>query len=163
MNNIVFVILIGIGATALMDLWSLLKKHLLGIPPTNWGMVGRWIAYMRRGKFRHFTIAESSSIRGEQFIGWTAHYLIGIGYAALLVIICGRAWVNNPSIGPAFILGIATVVAPFFILQPGMGAGIAASRTPNPNSVRIQSIINHTVFGVGLFLSAITVKFISSI
>lgn len=163
MANIVFVILIGIGATAIMDLWSLLRKHLLSIPPTNWGMVGRWIAYMGQGKFHHVAIAESSAIRGEQLLGWTAHYLIGIGYAALLVIIWGSAWVNNPSIGPAFILGIATVVAPFFILQPGMGAGIAASRTPNPNSVRIHSIINHTVFGVGLYLSAVTVKFISLI
>ncbi|MFT2089554.1 DUF2938 domain-containing protein [Paraglaciecola sp. 2405UD69-4] len=163
MDNIIFVILIGIGATAFMDLWALLKKHLLHIPPTNWGMVGRWIAHMGQGKFRHLAIAESKAIRGEQLLGWTAHYVIGIGYAALLVIIFGNAWVNNPSIGPAFILGIATVVAPFLILQPGMGAGIAASRTPNPNSVRIQSMINHGVFGAGLFLSAITVKFISLI
>lgn len=163
MDNIIFVIFIGIGATAVMDLWSLLRKHLLNIPPTNWGLIGRWIAYMKKGKFRHIAIAESNSIRGEQFIGWTAHYLIGIAYAALLIIICGKAWILNPSIGPALALGIATVVAPFFILQPGMGVGVAASRTPNPNSVRLQSIINHAVFGFGLFISAVAVKFIYSI
>lgn len=163
MDNIIFVILIGIGATAVMDLWSLLRKYLLNIPPTNWALVGCWIAYMGYGKFRHIAIAKSDPIRGEQFIGWAAHYLIGIAYAALLIIICGQKWTLNPSIGPALAVGIATVVAPFFILQPGMGAGIAASRTPNPNSVRLQSIINHAVFGFGLFLSAVAVKFIYSI
>ena len=158
MDNVICVILIGIGATAVMDLWSLLRKHLLNIPPTNWGMVGRWIAYMKQGKFHHVAIAESNPIRGEQFIGWTAHYLIGIVYAALLIIINGQAWIYHPSIGPALVVGIATVVAPFFILQPGMGAGVAASRTPKPNANRLQSLINHTVFGCGLFLSALAVK-----
>lgn len=154
MDSLVLTILIGIGATAVMDLWSLLRKRLFNMPPTNWGMVGRWIAYMRQGQFHHAAIAESKSIRGEHIIGWTAHYLIGIGYAALLVIICTPQWIDNPSIGPALLLGIVTVVAPFFILQPGMGAGIAACRTPKPHSVRIHSLINHAVFGFGLFLCA---------
>ena len=39
-----------------------------------------------------------------------------------------------PTFLPALLVGIGTVAAPFFILQPGMGAGIAASRTPNPRS-----------------------------
>ncbi|WP_201606580.1 DUF2938 domain-containing protein [Psychrobacter immobilis] len=157
MDNVVFIILIGIGATAVMDLWSLLRKYLFNIPTTNWGMVGRWIAYMGQGQFRHDIIAESNAIRGENFIGWTAHYLIGIGYAVLLVLIGGQEWVQNPSIGIALAVGIATVVAPFFILQPGMGAGVAASRTPKPNAVRLQSVINHAVFGYGLYLSALVV------
>ena len=126
-------------------------------------MVGRWIAHMRQGQFHHIAITESKAIRGEQFIGWAAHYLIGIAYAALLIIICGKAWILNPSIGPALAVGIATVVAPFFILQPGMGAGVAASRTLKPNAVRLQSVINHGVFGFGLFLSALAVKFAYSI
>ncbi|WP_189403392.1 DUF2938 domain-containing protein [Alteromonas halophila] len=158
MDSIIIVIFIGIGATAVMDMWSLLRKYLLNIAPTNWRMVGRWIAYLGQGKFRHTAIAESKPVRGEQLIGWAAHYLIGIAYAALLIAICGKAWILTPSIGPALAVGIATVVAPFFILQPGMGAGFAASRTPSPNSVRLQSIINHAVFGAGLFLSAIAVR-----
>jgi hypothetical protein len=160
MKDIVFVILIGVGATAVMDLWCLLRKYLLSIPPTNWGMVGRWVAHMRKGKFHHVAIAESNAIRGEQLIGWAVHYLIGIGYAALLVIVFGNAWIDNPAIVPALALGISTVVAPFFIMQPGMGAGIAASKMPKPNSARLHSLINHAVFGFGLFLSALVVKLI---
>ena len=48
-----------------------------------------------------------------------------------------------------------TVVAPFFILQPAMGAGIAASRAPHPNAARLRSILTHTVYGIGLYLSAL--------
>ncbi|MEP1447868.1 MAG: DUF2938 domain-containing protein [Paraglaciecola sp.] len=163
MNTLIFTILIGIGATAVMDVWALLRKQLFNIAPTNWGAVGRWIAYMRKGTFRHVSIADSRPIAGEQLIGWAAHYLIGIGYAGLLVATFGSSWINNPSIGPALVVGVVTVLAPFFILQPGMGAGVLARRTANPNSVRLHSLINHGVFGLGLYISALALAFISSI
>ena len=160
MQNIVFIVLIGIGATLVMDLWALLRQQLFGIAPTNWGMVGRWIGHMRKGRFSHSSIANADAVSGEKIIGWTAHYVIGIGYAVLLFLIFGEAWLFEPTLGPAVVLGIATVVAPFFILQPGMGAGVAASKTPNPNAVRLHSVLNHAVFGIGLYLSALIVRFV---
>ncbi len=48
----------------------------------------------------------------------------------------------------------ATVSAPLFVMQPAMGAGFAASRTPTPVRNVIRSIANHTVFGLGLYLAA---------
>lgn len=159
MQNIVFIVLIGIGATLVMDLWALLRQQLFGIAPTNWGMVGRWIGHMRNGRFSHTSIANADIVHSEKAIGWTAHYLIGIGYAVLLFLIFGEAWLLEPSLGPALALGIATVVAPFFLLQPGMGAGIAASKALNPHAVRLHSVLNHAVFGFGLYLSALIVKF----
>jgi hypothetical protein len=47
-----------------------------------------------------------------------------------------------------------TVAAPFFILQPALGLGIAASRTPSPARARLRSLISHLVFGFGLYLAA---------
>jgi hypothetical protein len=41
------------------------------------------------------------------------------------------------------------------MMQPGMGAGIAASKTPNPNAARLRSILAHTAFGIGLYGSAL--------
>lgn len=96
-------------------------------------------------------------MRGELIIGWTAHYLIGIAFAALLVVVFGPAWVHQPTIGPLLIVGIGAVLAPFLLMQPGMGAGIAASRTPNPAAARVQSLVTHTVFGLGLYASALVV------
>ena len=46
MNQLLFIVFIGIGATAVTDLWGIVRKTLLGIPPPNYGMVGRWIAHM---------------------------------------------------------------------------------------------------------------------
>ena len=69
----------------------------------------------------------------------------------MLIGIWGATWVQQPTIGPALAVGIGAVVAPFFLMQPGMGAGIAASRTPRPASARLQSLITHGVFGLGLY------------
>ena len=52
------------------------------------------------------------------------------------------------------IASFVTLVAPFFIMQPAMGAGIAASNTARPNVARLRSIATHTVYGIGLYVSA---------
>ncbi|MFP2769316.1 DUF2938 domain-containing protein [Oceanisphaera sp. KMM 10153] len=163
MSNLLFILFTGIGATAVMDLWGIVRKPLLGIPLPNYGMVGRWLAHMTHGQFRHDSIAISSSIRGEHIIGWTAHYLTGIGFAALLIGIWGESWVHNPTISPALAVGIGTVAAPFLLMQPGMGAGIAASRTQHPASARLQSLITHAVFGLGLYASGRAIQLFYSI
>ena len=41
-----------------------------------------------------------------------------------------------------------------------MGAGIAASRTPRPNAARLQSLVTHAVFGLGLFATASLINFL---
>jgi hypothetical protein len=61
---------------------------------------------------------------------------------------------------PALILAWVALAAPFLIMQPGMGAGIAASRTPNPNVARLRSILGHTAFGVGLYVVALLTAFL---
>jgi hypothetical protein len=147
-------LLIGAGATALMDLWGVVRSRLLRAPAMNYGLVGRWLGYLARGQFRHDPIAASPPLRGELLIGWTAHYAIGIAFAAALLALYGRDWACRPTIGPALIVGIGSVAAPFFLMQPGMGAGIAASRTPNPSAARLNSLLTHAIFGFGLFVAA---------
>jgi hypothetical protein len=46
-------------------------------------------------------------------------------------------------------------------MQPGMGAGIAASRTPRPNSARLHSVVTHAVFGLGLYAAGLVLKLLS--
>lgn len=146
-------VLIGVGATLVMDLWALLLKRLFGAPSLDYAMVGRWIGHLPRGRLTHPGIAHSAPVAGERAIGWIAHYAIGIGFALLLLAIWGPAWAARPTLPPALIVGIATVAAPFLILQPGMGAGIAASRTPKPGVARLRSLMAHASFGVGLYLA----------
>jgi hypothetical protein len=109
MNTISATLVTGIVATLLTDLWALARRRLFGIPLPNYGFVGRWIAHMPRGRFRHESIAAATPARGEGIVGWSAHYLIGIAFAFLLP--------QQPALAPALLVGIATVAAPFFIMQ----------------------------------------------
>ena len=160
MNYLIATLFIGVGATAVMDLWGSIRKPLLGIAPPNYALVGRWIGHMAHGRFRHDSIAASAPVRGEHLLGWAVHYLTGIAFAAVLIGIWGLEWARQPTLGPALVVGIGTVAAPFLLMQPGMGAGIAASRTPRPGSARLQSVITHAVFGLGLYAAGQTMRFI---
>jgi hypothetical protein len=133
--------MLGLGATLVMDGWMALRKRLFGIAAPDYALVGRWLGHMRHGRFRHDRIAASSPLRGERALGWIAHYLTGIAFAALLLAIFGTGWLDAPTPGPALAVGIATVTAPFLLMQPGMGAGIAASRTPRPASALAAQIL----------------------
>lgn len=163
MNELWSAVIIGIGATLVMDAWGLVRKQLLGIPPADYALVGRWLGHMTHGRFRHERIAAASPIPAEALLGWSAHYLIGVVFALLLVAICGAEWVRQPTLLPALAWGVATVSAPFLLMQPGMGAGVAASRTPRPNAARLQSLITHSVFGLGLYGSALVLNVVKGV
>jgi hypothetical protein len=151
MESMLSVMLVGIGATAVTDIWAVVRKRLFGVAPPDFGLVGRWLAHMVRGRFRHDSISATPAVRGERLIGWVAHYVIGISFAAVLVGIWGIEWIRQPSLGPALVVGIVTVAAPYFVMQPGMGAGIAASRAPRPAAARLHSLVTHAIFGLGLY------------
>lgn len=151
MDYLLCALLIGAGATAVMDIWAVLRKRLLGIPALDYALVGRWLGYLTRGRFRHDPIAVSPPLRGERLIGWSAHYLTGMAFAGLLLAVWGLDWICHPALGPALTVGLGSVAAPFLLMQPGMGAGIAASRTPRPNAARLQSLVTHGIFGLGLY------------
>lgn len=152
---IVYSVLIGAGATVVMDLWAIILKRLFDVPSLNYAMVGRWIGHMPHGRFSHDAIGKATPINHEGFIGWVSHYLIGIAFAGLLLTIWGVEWAQSPTLLPAITIGVGTIVAPFFVLQPSMGAGVAASKTPEPNIARQRSLLAHTVFGVGLYSTAL--------
>lgn len=154
LNDMVSITLTGLGATLVTDVWTLVRKRLLAIPLPNFALVGRWISQMARGRILHDSIAAAPQVRAESMIGWATHYLIGIAFAFLLPAIWGTDWIRHPTAAPALIVGIATVVAPLFVMQPAMGAGIAASRTPRPNAARLHSLVMHAVFGLGLYVAA---------
>lgn len=153
MGTLLQSILVGIGATVTMDLYSIIL-NIFGIKTLNYRFVGRWIGHFFNGKFTHPKIFSASSIKYEVIIGWTAHYLIGIGFACLLVLIFGKKWLEHPTIIPALFVGIFTAFAPFFIMQPAFGLGVAAANLPDPFKARVMSLMTHFIFGLGLFLSA---------
>jgi hypothetical protein len=146
------VALVGVGAAGLMDLGLWLQRRL------DFGPIGRWVGHMAQGRFAHESIAKAPPVRGEKAIGWAVHYATGIAFAALLVALAGPGWLAAPSLGPALAVGIGTVAAPLFVLQPAMGAGVASRKTATPWRNRLRSLLNHAVFGAGLYLAALALR-----
>ena len=147
-------LVIGIGGTAAMDVWALILKAAFGLALPNWGMVGRWFAHVGKGTIFHDDIGKASPVDNEVLLGWFFHYATGIFYAGILVWLAGPGWVQNPTFLPALVLGLVTVGAGWFILQPGMGAGWAASKKPNPWKIRALNIAAHVIFAAGLYGAA---------
>ena len=155
--NIEFVLrasLIGVGATMVMDVWALLLRQF-GVPSLNFAFLGRWIGHLHQARRMHGSIASATPVRGELWLGWSAHYSIGVTFAALLLVAFGLNWARSPSLLPALFIGIVTVLAPLLILQPALRAGIASSKTPTPVFNCIKSLVTHTVYGFGLYLAAL--------
>ncbi|WP_439888039.1 DUF2938 domain-containing protein [Pseudomonas sp. MBLB4123] len=154
MQDIALTAGIGIGATAVMDAWLLLLKRL-GIPTLNFAFVGRWVAHLLRGRLAHPAIAQAEPVRGELALGWLMHYATGIAFAGLLLASEGMAWAHSPTPMPALLIGMATVAIPLLVIQPAMGAGFVSLKTPTPLRNCFKSLVNHSVFGLGLYLAAV--------
>ena len=147
-------LLIGTGATLVMDLWTLFRRRAFGIPSLDYALVGRWLGHMMHGRFRHASIVAAAPVPGERALGWVAHYAIGIAFAVLPSRSRARR-IGTPTPLPALVAGLASVVAPFFVMQPALGFGIAASRTPNRAS-RAGAVSSRICPTCGLYLAAYT-------
>lgn len=154
------VAVMGMVATAVMDAWLLLLNRL-GVPTLDFALIGRWVGHMPHGRWKHAAIARAEPVPAERALGWAVHYAVGIAFAAVLVLVFGPDWTREPRLLPALCVGVGSVVAPWFLMQPAMGAGIAASRTPAPARNRLRSLANHTVFGAGLYLAGVLVAAIA--
>lgn len=151
-------VVVGLGATLFMDLWALLLRRIFSIPSPNYCLVGRWIVYMPSGVFKHTNIAATKKGAAECVTGWIVHYVIGVIYAIALTIPTSGRWLDHPTLAPALLFGVSTVLIPYFIMQPAFGLGIASAKTAKPGQARVRSLMSHTAFGVGLYLSALLVS-----
>jgi len=113
---------VGIGATAVMDLWLLVLKRS-GVPTMDFAMLGRWVGHVFHGQVAHEAIRRAQPIAGEVGLGWLTHYAVGIMFAGLLVALQGVSWLDDPAVLPALAWGLATAAAPLLVLQPAMGDG----------------------------------------
>ncbi len=164
MNNptlsLISAILIGLGATLTFDLWALFLKYAFKITPSNFCLVGRWIRTMPEGIFKHSNIASAPQKSAECTVGWIAHYIIGITFAVTFIALARDDWLLHPTLIPAIVFGVVTVLMPFFIMQPLFGLGLAASKTSNPTQARFRSLMNHSAFGGGLYLFGLLVNWL---
>lgn len=154
LNLLMHAVVIGAGATGLMDLWAAVLRRAFGVPSLDFALLGRWVGHFAQGRFRHANIAKAAPITRERILGWTMHYGIGITFAWVLLAATGPGWLARPTLLAALAVSTLTLVAPYFVMQPAMGFGVAASKTPRPSAARLRSLVTHTVYGVGLYASA---------
>jgi hypothetical protein len=162
MTGAVAAVVVGIGATLFIDAWNTFLKVALGVPSLNYCLLGRWIETLPTGVFVHSSIAAAEPRRWECAMGWMAHYTIGVGLALLFVLGVAPGWLAAPTVLPALLYGIATVVLPFFVLQPALGLGIASSAARSPAVARAKSIATHIVYGLGLYVCGELVRWTMS-
>ena len=146
--------LVGLGATLFIDLWALFLRQAFNVRSLDYCLLGRWVLHMPDGRIVHESIAASSAKAHECTVGWTAHYTIGVIFALVFALLAPEGWLERPTLLPAMAFGVATVVVPFFTIQPSIGLGVASSRTPNPTKARLKSLMTHAVFGMGLYVWA---------
>jgi len=154
-SDVAMAVAVGLGATVFMDVWALFARRAFGVPLANYCLIGRWLRYMPEGRFVHASIAAAPPKPAECAVGWITHYLTGAVYALVLVAIAPDGWLARPRLLPALLFGIGSVLVPYLIMQPAMGLGIAASKAPQPMPARLRSLMAHTAFGFGLYLSAL--------
>lgn len=109
------------------------------------------------GRFAHESIAEAEPIPGEETLGIVVHYSIGIGFAGLLLAL-RPGWSEHPTPGPAMAIGMGTIAAPWLVMQPAFGLGVAAAKTPDPTTARLRSLRTHATYGFGLYVTGLALK-----
>lgn len=155
MDALAEVIIVGVVATVVLDLWQLALRFLFGVASSNWAHVGRWVSHFTRRRIFHQAIGDAEPFRYETATGWLVHYGTGIAYAAVYLILMRDIIVREPGFVSALLFGLATVAAPWLLMQPGMGMGVAARNTPNPAAERAMNLFTHAVFGLGLYLGVL--------
>ena len=153
---IITAIVLGMGASLIMDGWAVLRWRVTGASFLDYGWLTRWITGLPAGRLSLSLGREAPLSTMERVIGWVLHYAIGVLYAGAFVMIVGADWRSSPSLLPALLFGAITAFAPFLILQPALGRGAFAARTPSPGAARLQTMLTHLVFGLGLYMSALS-------
>ncbi|MDB2499090.1 DUF2938 domain-containing protein [Alphaproteobacteria bacterium] len=149
---VIQILIVGVVACAIFDLWQRLFQKLTAIPPSNWPMVGRWsLGLMTRGQLIARDLESQAERKNELAVGWLVHYSVAIGYAAVY------AWLMHATILQAglvdgLIFGVISVAVPWFFFLPCLGKGILARLTPNPPLVCALALMMHSLFGVSIGL-----------
>lgn len=148
-------ILMGLAGTVAMDIWAWVLARLCVAPFPNWAMPGRWLGHIAKGRLFHADIGAAQPVKGELALGWLLHYGVGVIYGIVFAHLAGVVWVAKPDFLTVWVFSLITIAAGWFLLQPGMGLGWVASKTPNPWKVRGLGLVAHTVFAIGMWLVAL--------
>ena len=149
---VVQILIVGVVACAIFDLWQRVFQKMTAIPPSNWAMVGRWsLGVMTNGQLIARDLESQAERQNELAVGWLVHYGVAIGYAAVYAWLM-QANILQAAFGDGLIFGVLSVAVPWFFFLPCLGKGMMARLTPNPPLVCALALMVHSLFGVSIGL-----------
>ena len=145
----------GIIATLLFDLFQISLTFAYGIKKAKWDLAGRYFIGVSKGKYIQENISNEQVNKNELFVGYIVHYLIGVIYGLIYVII-NSLFLDEPSLILALIIGFLTVLGSWCLMMPfAYNLGFFGSKLEVQKEVLVQNLLFHFVFGVGLCLGYI--------
>ena len=145
-------IISGLFATFIFDLFQSSLKYAYGIEKPKWNLLGRYFLGYKESKFIRKTLVDDEKLDNELLWGYFIHYLIGIIYGIVFVILNFLLF-DYPSILLAYIFGFSTVLGAWCFLMPfAYNLGFFASKYDQRTNLLVQNLIAHFVFGTGLFI-----------
>ena len=149
---VIQILIVGVVACAIFDLWQRVFHKLTAIPPSNWAMVGRWsLGLMTSGQLIARDLESQAERKNELLVGWLVHYGVAIGYAAVYAWLM-QANILQAAFGDGLFFGVLSVAVPWFFFLPCLGKGMMARLTPNPPLVCALALMVHSLFGVSIGL-----------
>jgi hypothetical protein len=147
----------GVLATITMDAAMVAASSLGGSAFTSKRlgpeMIGRWVAGLLRGRWRHDDISGQPAQGGELGLGLATHYATGIVLTQAFLLLPRRGN-GRPSFLAGTAFGIATAVLPLLVMFPSMGYGWFGLRTGDAARMNRIMLLGHAAFGIGIGLWA---------
>jgi hypothetical protein len=146
------IVVVGVGACVVFDLWQRIFERLTGIPPSDWSIVGRWaIGLLTSGQLIARDLELQPSRKNELGLGWLIHYGIAIVYSAIFMLLM-KTNILTGEFADGLLFGLVSVVVPWFFFLPCLGKGMMGRLTPNPPLVCALALMMHLIFGVAIGL-----------
>ena len=146
------ILVVGVGACAVFDIWQRIFHWFTAIPPSNWAIVGRWtIGLLTSGQLVVRDLELRPNRRNELGVGWFVHYVIAVVYAAIFMLLM-RANILAAGFADGLLFGVFSVVVPWLFFLPCLGKGVMGRLTPNPLLVCALALMMHSIFGVAISL-----------
>jgi hypothetical protein len=152
--TILQILITGIVATATLDIWQQIYRLAFGTPITDWAMIGRWVGHIPDGQFVQLDIGKAPPMANERTLGWIVHYVVGIGYAVVYLLLMRFVVGSPPSFISALVFGAVSVVVTWFFMEPILGAGVTGSKIPGQAGAMVHDFTSHLSLGIGLYIGS---------
>ncbi len=142
----------GLIATFMFDVYQYSLSYAYDIDRPRWHLVGRYFIGIRKQKYIRDDLINDHNENNELLYGYLIHYIIGIIYGYLYVIL-NYLFFEEVSILLAFFIGFLTVLGNWCIMMPfAFNLGFFAAKIDIQYKLMVQNLLAHFVFGVGLFI-----------